>query len=38
MEDSDAFRLEHGRKVSFFIVIEGSFRRITLSGVTDGRF
>jgi hypothetical protein len=25
-------------KVSFFIVIEGSFRRITLSGVTDSHF
>jgi hypothetical protein len=38
MEDSDVFRLEHGKKVSFLIVIEGSFRRITLSGVTDGHF
>jgi hypothetical protein len=38
MEDFDAFRLEHGRKVIFFIVIEGSFYRITLSGVTDDRF
>jgi hypothetical protein len=35
---TDAFRLEHGRKVSFLIIIEGSFRRITLSGVTDGHF
>jgi hypothetical protein len=25
MEESDAFKLEHGKKVSFFIVIEGSF-------------
>jgi hypothetical protein len=38
MEDSDAFRLEHGKKVSFFIVIEGSFCRITLLGVTNGCF
>jgi hypothetical protein len=32
MDDTDAFRLQHKRKVSFFIVIEGSFRRITHSG------
>jgi hypothetical protein len=25
-------------KLAFLIVIEGSFRRITLSGMTDGRF
>jgi hypothetical protein len=35
---TDAFRMEHGRKVSFLIVIEGSFHRITLSGVTGGHF
>jgi hypothetical protein len=26
------------KKVSFLIVIEGSFHQITLSGVTDGHF
>jgi hypothetical protein len=25
MDNSDAFRLEHGRKVTFFIIIEDSF-------------
>jgi hypothetical protein len=34
MDESDAFRLQHSRKVSFFIVNKDSFPLVTSSGVT----
>jgi hypothetical protein len=38
-DDTDAFRLQHGKKVSLsLIVIEDSFHQITRSGMTHGRF
>jgi hypothetical protein len=38
MNYTDAFRLQHGKKVSFLIVIKDSFHRITHLGMTHGRF
>jgi hypothetical protein len=37
MDDTDAFRLQHDKKVSL-IVIKDSFHRITHSGMTHGHF
>jgi hypothetical protein len=38
MDESDAFRLQHSRKVNFFIVIEDSFHCVMSSGVTKSQF
>jgi hypothetical protein len=33
MDDSDAYKLQHGKKVTSFIVIEDSFPFVTMTGV-----
>jgi hypothetical protein len=38
MDDTDAFRLQHSKKVSFLIVIEDSFHQITHLEMTHSHF